>query len=75
MYKRQHEGIDLCVVGGGSQNQLAIAESVGNSLGHIASGEIIDNNFRTSLVTELLRQELNGFFGISVNGGVGDRCV
>src|SRR5699024_1645630 len=39
-----HIGEDVGVVGGGSQHQLLIPEGIGNRLGHVGTGQVVDNH-------------------------------
>ena len=67
-----HEGENIGVVGGGSQNQLGIAEGVLHALGHIRASKIIDHHLGASLGAELICQLHDGFLGVSVDRGIGD---
>ena len=58
VYKRQvfyqsgdkiiHEWINTCIISSSCKNQLGIAESIADCLGHIVSCKIIDQDFGTS---------------------------
>lgn len=43
--KVTHAWVDACIVGDGGQYQLAVAESIGNSLCSVASCQIVDHYF------------------------------
>ena len=70
--KLLHEGEDICVISGGSQHQLAVAESIGHSLGHIAPGQVVNNHLGAALGLQLLNQQLHSSLGIAIDGGVGN---
>ena len=76
-----HERINARVVGGGSKNQLGVAESITDGQGHIISCEVIDKNSRASFGSELFCKEIYSISGVTVNRSVGDhdsvcfRCV
>ena len=53
-----HERIDACVVSGGRQNQLGIAEGVAEGLGHVISCQIVDHYLRAALAAELVSKLL-----------------
>ena len=65
-----HEGEDIGIVGGGGQHQLAVAEGVLHSLGHIAAGQIMHFDLGAALRFQLLHQQLHSGLGVTVNGGV-----
>ena len=72
MDKFLHEGEDVSVVGGGGQNQLAIAEGILHCFGHVAAGQIVDDYLGAALLLQLLGQQLHGSLGVAVDGGVGN---
>ena len=51
-----HEGEDVGIVGGGGQHQLAVAEGILYSLGHVAPGKVMHDDLGAALVRQLLRQ-------------------
>ena len=46
-----HKRIDACVVGCGGKDQFAVAESIGESQGHIVSCQIVYDNLRTAFAS------------------------
>ena len=69
--KLSHERIDIRIVGGSGQHQLAVLEGSRYGLRHIASGKIKDRYLRASLLLKLLHQQLHSLFGMTVYRGVG----
>ena len=72
VYELSHEGENLGVIGGGGKNDGAVTECVLNCLGHIIAGKVGNRDLGAALFLQLLCQQLNSFFGMAVNGGVGD---
>ena len=76
-----HKRIDACVVGCGGKNQFAVAESIGESQGHIVSCQIVYDNLWTAFASQFVSQQIHCFFCMSVDRSVGDhdtfffRCV
>ena len=66
-----HIGEELGVVGGGGQNQLAVAERVLHRLGHVLPRQVADGDLGAVLGLQLFGQQLHGLFGVAVDGGVG----
>ena len=67
-----HKREDVGVIGGCSKNNSAVAESVLNSLSHITAGKVVNNNLGAALGFEPFGKQLNCFFGVAVNGGIGN---
>ena len=67
-----HKGKNFTVVGGGCKYYFAVAESIFNSLCHIAAGEVVDCNLGAAVFFELFFKKLNCLFGVAVNGGIAD---
>ena len=67
-----HEGEDVCVVGGGCQHQLAVAEGVLHRFCHVTAGQIVDHDLGTAAGFQLVCQLQNGLLGVAVDGGVGN---
>ena len=67
-----HEGVDVRVIGGGSQHQLPVAEGVGDGQGHIGPGQVMDHYLGAAALAKLVRQQLHRLAGMAVDGGVGD---
>ena len=65
-----HEWEDITIVSGCSQNELAVAESIFDSFGHVITGKVSNCDFRASKGSQFICKELNGFLSIAVN-----RCV
>ena len=76
-----HERIDARIVSGGCKDQFGITESVAESLGHIVSCKVIDENPRTSFGFEFFCKEIYSVSGVTIYGSIGDhdsvclRCV
>ena len=67
-----HEGEHIGVIGGGGQNQLAVAEGIRHGLGHVAPGQIVDDHLGAAVGAELVRQLLHRGLGIAIDAGIGD---
>ena len=67
-----HEGEHIGVIGGGSQHQLAVAEGVLHSGGHIGPGQIVNDHLGAALLLQLLHQQFHSGLGMAVDGGVGN---
>ena len=67
-----HEGEDLCIVCGGRQDQLVVAERVLHCLRPVLSGQVSDLHVRHTPGFQLCRQHFRGSLCVSVDGGVGD---
>ncbi len=67
-----HEGEDVRIVGGGGQNQSAVAEGILHGFRHVVSGQVKDHNLGTALFHQLALQKFDRLFGMAVDGGVGD---
>ena len=67
-----HEGEDLGIVCGGSQDQLVIAEGIFHTLCPVVSGQIADGNVGHAAGFQFRRQHLSRFLGVAVDGGVAD---
>ena len=67
-----HEGHDPGVIGGGRQDDLAVAEGVLQGLGHVAAGEIRHRHLGAALLAQEVRQLLRRGGGVAVEAGVGD---
>ena len=60
-----HEWEDVSIVGGGSQNDFAVTESIFHSFCHVAASKVIDSNFAASCF-QFFCQQLYRFFGVAV---------
>ena len=70
--KISHEGEDLSIISGCSQDQLAVAEGIGNAHGHIISGQIVNDDLRTASLKQHGGQLLYSLFRMTVYGSIGD---
>ena len=67
-----HEGENICVIGGGRQYQLAVAERILHSFCHIAAGQVMHHDLGAALFLQLLCQQLHRCPGVPIHGGIGD---
>ena len=67
-----HERIKVCVVGRGCQYQLVVTEGICDCQRHVASCQIMNNNFRASIGTELVSQCFHGLLGVTIYRSVSD---
>ena len=70
MDKFLHKGKNIRVVGGCSQHQFVVTESISNRLSHVTPGKIMNNHLGAAVGPELGNQIFRGCFGVSVHAGV-----
>ena len=68
--KCAHKRKNICVIRRCCKYKLTVTESVLNSLRHIATCKVINNNLRAAVCPELVGKDFNRLFCIAVNGGI-----
>ncbi|CAN4023953.1 Transposon related HTH domain protein, partial [Dysosmobacter welbionis] len=62
--------VDAQIVGNGGQDDVAVLEALGNQVGHMGVGHVVQGHVGDAPFAELGGQRLGGCLGVAVHGGV-----
>ena len=68
-----HGGVDAQIVGHRGQHDVAVLERLGDQLGHVGGGHIVQCHTAHALVAEPCRKCLRRVLRVAVHGGVDDQ--